>query len=147
MGYFAIVPEIMYRLVRGTRRNAMRRVVPPHVWCSKNNGTRCSAKRNLITFSFHLPFETTRSTLVEHKIIIFLDNNTLTPPSPPPQTQLHLPRPQHSLHHRPTFWGVRGGSSLSLSHLFSLPLPFPLAFPLILSHSSCISRFSLDLLP
>ncbi|RXH75882.1 hypothetical protein DVH24_042669 [Malus domestica] len=84
----------------------------------------------------------------------------LPPPPPPlPQTQLHLPRPQRSLHHRLTFWGVRGGSSSSSSHLFSLPLPFPVAFPSsspvavaspgsisIFSLSSCISRFDLDLL-
>ncbi|TQD95566.1 hypothetical protein C1H46_018805 [Malus baccata] len=81
------------------------------------------------------------------------------PPPPPLQTQLHLPRPQRSLHHKLKFWGVRGGSSSSSSHLFSLPLPFPVAFPSsspvaaaspglisIFSLSSCISRFDLDLL-
>ncbi|CAN6696233.1 unnamed protein product [Malus baccata var. baccata] len=120
-------------------------VFRPTFGTPKMDGTRCSTGQKFGVFASRLPPW----------------NELFHPPPPPPlpQTQLHLPRPQRSLHHRLTFWGVRGGSSSYSSHLFSLPLPFLVAFPSsspvaaaspgsisIFSLSSYISRFDLDLL-
>ncbi|CAN6547890.1 unnamed protein product [Malus baccata var. baccata] len=129
-------PKTRVCLVRGTGRDGTGQGVPSHVWYAKNGWNALFHGTEIWCFC--------------------------VPPPPPRGNGLFHVCGTHKFHCLPsllTFWGVRGGSSSSSSHLFSLPLSFPVAIPSsspvaaaspgsisIFSLSSCISKFDLNLL-